>query len=59
MKTSQAPESSDPMKAAISLMKLLAQGEKDVSRGRMSGQDEVFKRLEEKLTAGKERKKDE
>jgi prevent-host-death family protein len=55
----QDPESYERMKAAIGLMKLLAQGEQDVRRGRMTGQDEMFKRLEKKLTAGKQRKRNE
>lgn len=45
----QDPESYERMRAAIGLLKLVAQGEEDVRAGRVSGQDEVFKRLEKKL----------
>jgi lactate dehydrogenase-like 2-hydroxyacid dehydrogenase len=37
------------MRAAIGLLKLMVQGEEDVRNGRVSGQEEVFARLERKL----------
>lgn len=49
----QDPESYEKMRAAIGLLKLMAQGEEDVRNGRTSEQEEVFARLERKLTAGK------
>lgn len=49
----QDPESYEKMRAAIGLLKLVAQGEEDLRSGRTSGQDEVFARLEKKLKAGK------
>lgn len=49
----QDPESYEKMRAAIGLLKLMAQGEEDVRNGRTSGQEEVFARLERKLKAGK------
>ena len=45
----QDPESYERMRAAIGLLKLVAQGEEDVRAGRVSEQDEVFARLERKL----------
>lgn len=45
----QDPESYEKMRAAIGLLKLVAQGEEDVRKGLTSGQDEVFARLERKL----------
>jgi hypothetical protein len=36
-------------RAAIGLLKLMAQGEEDVRNGRSSGQGEVFARLDKKL----------
>lgn len=45
----QDPESYERMKSAIGLMKLLMQGEEDVRRGRIHGQEEVFTRLKKKL----------
>lgn len=49
----QDPESYEKMRAAIGLLKLVAQGEEDLRSGRTSGQDEVFARLEKKLKAGR------
>lgn len=45
----QDPESYEQMRAAIGLLKLMAQGEEDVRSGRTLEQDEVFARLEQKL----------
>jgi prevent-host-death family protein len=55
----QDPESYERMKSAIGLMKLLAQGEEDIRRGRTTGQEEIFKRLEGKLRTRKQRNADE
>jgi prevent-host-death family protein len=45
----QDPESYERMKSAIGLMKMLMQGEEDVRRGRIRGQEEVFASLKKKL----------
>lgn len=45
----QDPESYERMKSAIGLMKLLMQGEEDIRRGRIRGQEKVFTRLKKKL----------
>jgi len=55
----QDPESYERMKSAIGLMKLLAQGEEDIRKGRTTGQEEMFRRLENKLKAGKQQDADE
>jgi prevent-host-death family protein len=55
----QDPESYERMKSAIGLMKLLAQGEEDIRKGRTTGQEEMFGRLENKLKTGKQRNADE
>lgn len=47
----QDPESYERMKSAIGLMKLLMQGEEDIRRGRIRGQEEVFTSLKKKLGA--------
>ena len=49
----QDPESYEKMRAAIGLLKIMAQGEEDVRNGRTSGQEQVFARLERKLKAAK------
>jgi prevent-host-death family protein len=49
----QDPESYEKMRAAIGLLKLVAQGEDDVRKGRTTGQEEVFARLERKLKTRK------
>jgi prevent-host-death family protein len=49
----QDPESYEKMRAAIGLLKLVAQGEEDVRGGRVSLQEVVFARLEQKLKSGK------
>jgi len=49
----QDPESYEKMRAAIGLLKLLAQGEEDMRRGKFHGQEAVFDRLERKLKNGK------
>lgn len=45
----QDPESYEKTRSAIGLMKLLMQGEEDIRKGRMRGQEEVFARLKKKL----------
>ena len=55
----QDPESYERMKSAIGLMKLLAQGEEDIRHGNTSEQEVMFKRLEKKLKARKQRHSDE
>jgi prevent-host-death family protein len=55
----QDPDSYERMKAAIGLMKLIAQGEEDVRFGRTSEQEEVFKRIGSKLKSGRARHIDE
>lgn len=45
----QAPRSYERMQKAIGLMKILAQGEADVRRGRVVGQDRVFAALRARL----------
>jgi prevent-host-death family protein len=49
----QDPESYEKMRAAIGLLKIMAQGEEDLRNGLASGQEEVFARLERKLKAAK------
>lgn len=49
----QDPESYEQMRAAIGLLKLVAQGEDEVRGGATRGQDEVFDRLEKRLKAAK------
>jgi prevent-host-death family protein len=49
----QDTESYEQMRAAIGLLKLVAQGEEDVRSGRTCDQEEVFARLERKLKAGR------
>ncbi len=49
----QDPESYEKMRATIGLLKLAAQGEEDLRKGRTTGQEEVFARLERKLRTGK------
>ena len=49
----QDPASYEQMRAALGLMKLIAQGEEDVRAGRLSEQDEVFARLEKRLKSRK------
>jgi prevent-host-death family protein len=52
----QDTESYENMKAAIALLKLMVQGEEDIRKGRLSGQEEVFNRIEQRLkSAGKRR----
>jgi len=55
----QDPESYERMKSAIGLMKLLAQGEEDIRKGRTTDQDELFSRLESKLKTRKQQDTDE
>ncbi len=55
----QDPESYERMKSAIGLMKLLAQGEEDIRKGRTTDQDEMFKHLEKKLKTRKPQDTDE
>ncbi|MBI5100384.1 MAG: type II toxin-antitoxin system Phd/YefM family antitoxin [Nitrospirae bacterium] len=49
----QDPESYERMRTAIGLLKLMAQGEEDVSQGRVIGQDELFRKLEAGINAKK------
>jgi prevent-host-death family protein len=52
----QDTESYENMKAAIALLKLMVQGEEDIRKGSLSGQEEVFNRIEQRLkSAGKRR----
>jgi len=55
----QDPESYERMMSAIGLMKLLAQGEEDIRKGRITEQEEMFRRLENKLKTGKQHNADE
>ena len=52
----QDPDSFEEMRAAIGLLKLLAQGEQDVREGRTLTQDEVFRELRGELTASNRRR---
>lgn len=45
----QDPKSYESMRAAIGLLKLLAQGEEDVRNGKHRPQDEVFLNIAKKL----------
>ncbi|MBI3300174.1 MAG: type II toxin-antitoxin system Phd/YefM family antitoxin [Elusimicrobia bacterium] len=45
----QDPESYERLRAAVGLLKLLAQGEADAANGRMSGQDKVFRDIASRL----------
>lgn len=47
------PDSYERMRTAIGLLKLLAQGEKDIHLGRVAEQASVFARLERRLKAKK------
>ena len=49
----QDPESYEKMRAAIGLLKLIAQGEEDVRNGRATRHEEVFARLGKKLKKSK------
>ncbi|MBI5236133.1 MAG: type II toxin-antitoxin system Phd/YefM family antitoxin [Deltaproteobacteria bacterium] len=49
----QDPLSYERMRAAIGIMRLLSQGEKDIRLGKTSEQDDVFNRLRDKLKAKK------
>jgi len=52
----QDTESYESMKAAIAILKLVVQGEEDIRKGDMIPQDEVFRRIENRLKpAGKRR----
>src|SRR3990172_1907334 len=55
----QDPESYERMKSAIGLMKLMAQGEEDIRKGRTADQEEMFRHLENKLKSKKQRNADE
>jgi prevent-host-death family protein len=50
----QDTASYESMRNAIAMLKLMVQGENDIRAGRLSGQDEVFSRIEARLA---ERKK--
>lgn len=51
----QDPESYESMRAALAMLKLLAQGEADIRAGRLRPHDEVFAGLREKLGRAKRR----
>jgi prevent-host-death family protein len=52
----QDTESYENMKAALALLKLMVQGEEDIRKGSLSGQEDVFNRVEQRLkSAGKRR----
>ena len=46
----QDPQSYENMRNALGILKLIALGEEDIRRGNVLSQDEVFARLEAKLT---------
>jgi prevent-host-death family protein len=50
----QDTASYESMRNAIALLKLMVQGEEDIRSGRLADQDEVFSRIEAKLTAKRE-----
>lgn len=47
------PDSYERLRATIGLLKLLAQGERDVLEGRVIEQHTLFAKLEQRLKAGK------
>jgi prevent-host-death family protein len=47
----QDPASYENMRNTIALLKLMVQGEEDIRAGRLVEQDQVFSRIEAKLTA--------
>ncbi len=47
----QDPASYENMRNTIALLKLMVQGEEDIRTGHLVEQDEVFSRIEAKLTA--------
>jgi prevent-host-death family protein len=47
----QDPVSYESMRNTIALLKLMVQGEEDIRTGRLVEQDEVFSRIEARLTA--------
>jgi prevent-host-death family protein len=51
----QDTASYESMRNAIGILKLMVQGEDDIRAGRLGDQDEVFARIEAKLTARRER----
>lgn len=46
----QDTASYESMRNAIAMLKLMVQGENDIRAGRVSGQEEVFTRIEARLT---------
>lgn len=46
----QDTASYESMRNAIAMLKLMVQGENDIRTGRVSGQEEVFTRIEARLT---------
>jgi prevent-host-death family protein len=50
----QDTASYESMRNAIALLKLMVQGEDDIRAGRLDEQDEVFSRIDAKLTARRE-----
>lgn len=51
----QDTASYESMRNAIAMLKLMVQGEDDIRAGRLSGQEEVFARIEAKLTERRKR----
>ncbi len=47
----QDPKSYQNMRNAIGLLKLIAQGESDIRKSRVRGQEDVFKELEDSLNS--------
>ncbi|HEW79492.1 MAG TPA: type II toxin-antitoxin system Phd/YefM family antitoxin [Phycisphaerales bacterium] len=45
----QDPETYEKMRDSLGLMKILAQGEKDVQKGNTINQESLFQKIEEKL----------
>ncbi|MBF0237478.1 MAG: type II toxin-antitoxin system Phd/YefM family antitoxin [SAR324 cluster bacterium] len=46
----QDPESFENMRNAIGLLKLISQGEEDIKQGKLTPQEDVFKKMETMLT---------
>ncbi len=47
----QTPERYEQMNNALSLLKLLVQGEEDIRRDRVTSQEKVFKRIRKKVNS--------
>lgn len=50
----QDPESFESMKNALSMLKLMVQGEADIKAGRLSDQEDVFSRIRSRIDAHRE-----